>query len=686
MKALETTGLVELGRATTPEALAPDKPTTLERVFIVELGARAAGSKAPLIDEEARTVIFPFASETREVEQWFGTEILDHGPGAVMLERLIAAGPVLMDHMRDVMVGRVREAWVGEDRRTWAKVQFSRSVKASEVLQDVVDDIRVMVSCRYRVHEMVLVERAEGKPDVYRVTKWEPFEVSFVSIPADISVGVGRELVVQGSTPVAQPTGNAGRQEDMKMTSTRAAQPKLDPHAEGGGGGGTQTFPGTPPAPVVSVDETARAAREGERARMNGISDVARKVSHLFDAGDLARQFQESGRSVAEFHAAVMDKLGTVQQPVITARGAGEGSAAIGMSEADIRNYSLVRACNAMLSGDWTKAGLERAASDAVTQALGREPRGIWFPHDVMAHNPFERRELTSSTGGALIDTKLMVGSFIDLMRNNSVVAKAGATIIPGLVGDLDIPKMVSGIGGGWIDETTPVSGESSPVIGAVAMSPKVYRIRTDISRKMLKQPSLGIEMLIRREIARQAGAGIDEAAVNGSGVGTIPQGLITMPLVPVVAIGANGGALAWSHIVDLETALGNHKQLGGLGYITNSSTVGSMKKTPRHATATVGGYLVDSDGKLNGYPLLETNFVPANLVKGSSGAVCSALLYGSWPALMLGLWGGLDIELDKSSLAVADRGGVTLRGFQDIDLKVQYAGAFAVCKDVLNQ
>jgi HK97 family phage major capsid protein len=679
MTELETAELEALGKETTPEALAPGQPCTLERTFIVELAGRAAAGRG-LIDEKARTVTFPFASEFREVEQWFGVEILDHSPGAVVLERLIAAGPVLLDHMRNEMIGRVREAWIGEDRRTWAKVQFSRAAKANDIFNDVLDDIRVMVSCRYRVHSMRLVERGEKKPDTYLVTKWEPYEVSFVSIPADVSVGVGRELVEPGSTPAVETVGNAGRQEPMKMTSMRAAH-LLEQSAEGGGGGTNVA-----PPPQVSVAEAQRAGAEAERARIAGIEDVAGKVSHLFDATDLARQFRDSGRSVAEFHAAITDKLGEVKSPVVTARAAGEGTAAIGMSRDEVRNYSLIRAVNAMLSGDWTKAGLERAASEAVSKMLGRDPQGMWFPHDVMAYNPYEQRALDSTAAGAVIDTALMMGSFIDLIRNNSVVAKVGATVLPGLTSDLDIPKQIGAITGGWIDNETYAGAESSqPAISSVPMSPKTYRMRVDITRKMLKQPSMAMEMLVRRELALQSGAGLDEAALVGSGLGSMPQGLLTMPLVPVVPIGATGGALAWNHVVDMETALLNHKRLGNLAYVTNSAVMGACKKTPRHATATVGGYLIDTDGKLNGYTVVESNFVPSNLTK-STGSNLSAMFYGAWSALLIGLWGGLDVELDKSSPSMAEKGGVTLRGFQDVDVKVQYTGAFSVCKDIATQ
>lgn len=606
-------------------------------------------------------------------------EILDHSPGAVIFERILQAGPLLMDHMREDLVGRVRDAWLGDDRRCWSKVQFSRSARASEVFQDVVDDIRAMVSCRYRVHEMVLVERAEGKPDVYRVTKWEPYEISLVSMPADITVGVGRELVERADQIAARAAVDAGRHESMKIGKTHT-EPRLDPVVEGGGGG-QAAEPAPAPAPrAVTLNESEIIERE--QARVAAIDDIVGKVAHLFDASDLGRQFKQSRRSVAEFHAAITERLAGVQAPVVTQRKL--DNVELGMPAADLRRYSVLRAVNAMLSGDWTHAGLEREASVAVAKVMGREPNGMFVPYEAIGMDPLSR-ELNSSAGGAAIDTTLAVGQFIELMRDASIIAKLGATLMPGLTSDVDIPKELLDIGGEWIDNETYVGATSyTPTIGAVNLSPKTFRIRVDISRKMLKQPSLSMEAFVRRIIARKNGHGMDLAAVNGSGTGATPQGIINMPAVPVVAIGANGGALAWPHIVDLEAALGNHKQLGGIGYLTNTSTVGSMKKTPKHATAATPGFLIDADGKCNGFPLLESNGVPGNLTKGS-GTNLSALICGAWQALLVGLWGALDIELDRSAPGLADRGAIVLRGFQDADIRVQYTGAFAVCKDIAN-
>lgn len=55
------------------------------------------------------------------------------------------------------------------------------------------DGIRRNVSVGYMIHKATLVETREDQ-EIYRVTDWEPHEVSLVSVPADASVGVGRAM------------------------------------------------------------------------------------------------------------------------------------------------------------------------------------------------------------------------------------------------------------------------------------------------------------------------------------------------------------------------------------------------------------------------------------------------------------------------------------------------------------
>jgi hypothetical protein len=86
--------------------------------------------------------------------------------------------------------------------------------------------------------------------------------------------------------------------------------------------------------------------------------------------------------------------------------------------------------------------------------------------------------------------------------------------------------------------------------------------------------------------------------------------------------------------------------------------------------------------GEVLGYNAVTSNAVPSDLVKGSSGAVCSAIMYGNWADLLIGMWGGLDVMLDPYTGATA--GTKRVVALQDVDIAVRRVASFAAMKDAL--
>ena len=158
----------------------------------IKVGAlhRGFSIQRDAISEDDRTVDIAFSSE-EPVERWFGNEILDHSKDSVDLGRLQSGGAVLVDHNTSDHVGVVEAVSIDADRRGRATVRFGKSGRADEIWQDVVDGIRHNVSVGYRINKMKLDSEEEGM-ETYRATSWTPYELSFVSVPADSSVGVGR--------------------------------------------------------------------------------------------------------------------------------------------------------------------------------------------------------------------------------------------------------------------------------------------------------------------------------------------------------------------------------------------------------------------------------------------------------------------------------------------------------------
>ena len=97
------------------------------------------------INVEARTVELAFSSTT-PVRRWFGDEVLSHDADAVVLDRLLDGGAVLVGHNWDDQVGVVQSARVDSDGVGRAVVRFGKSARASEIFQDIVDGIRQHVA------------------------------------------------------------------------------------------------------------------------------------------------------------------------------------------------------------------------------------------------------------------------------------------------------------------------------------------------------------------------------------------------------------------------------------------------------------------------------------------------------------------------------------------------------------
>lgn len=359
-------------------------------------------------------------------------------------------------------------------------------------------------------------------------------------------------------------------------------------------------------------------------------------------------------------------------------------SATIGMEERDLQQYSLLRAVRAAATGDWRQAGLERAASDAVAKRMNREPQGFFIPLDWMESRysapAGEQRAITTTSGANLIPTNL--GSFIDVLRNRAMVRAAGAVFLTGLVGNVDLPRRTAGAALTWVAPGSAPSGEGTQSFDAVQLRPKTGAAYVDIYRNMLAQSSMDVEMLVRDDLAAAVQVGLDLAALHGSGENNQPTGIAATSGIGSVAGGTNGLAPTWTHIVGLETEVAvDNADIGRLGYMTNAKVRGKLKQTVKVAGADSVMVWGDGPQPLNGYNAWVTNQVASNLVKAGSGAVCSAIFFGNWADLVIGLWGTIDVTADIPDNRT---GTVRVAALVDADVGVRNAASFSAMLDAL--
>lgn len=600
------------------------------------------------IDEAARTVELAFSSES-EVERWWGVEILDHGKKAIRTDRLTSGGALLMDHDTRDQVGVIESVQIGKDRVARAVVRFGRSARASEIFQDVMDGIRRNVSVGYRIHAAVLESSKDGV-EKYRITDWEPYEISLVSVPADTAVGVGRS--------VDHPKPEESRMSDV----TPAPAPAV-------------AAPATPPATSVTTVDTAALRAAGadiERKRTADILAIADQYKR-YDLGSLASDAVRTGMSLDEFRAKAMEKMVSAPQP----------NADIGMTDKDKRSYSFLRALNYLANP--SDAAVRRAAafeiecSEAATSKSGKASRGLMVPADML------KRDLTVGTataGGHTVATDLRSGDFIDLLRNAQVISGLGVRYLTGLVGNIAIPRQTGGATAYWVAESGAPT-ESQQAFDQVTMTPKTVGAYTDISRKLLLQSSIDVESFVKNDLATTLGLAIQQAAISGSGAGNEPRGILSTVGIGDVAGGTNGLAPTWDHIVDLETLVSvANADIGSLAYLTNAKVRGKLKKTFVDGPGTGERVWQRGTEPLNGYRAAVTNAVPSNLDKGTSEDICSAIIFGNFADLIIGMWGGLDLLVDPYTGGTS--GTVRIITLQDVDIAVRHALSFAAMKDAL--
>ncbi len=587
------------------------------------------------------TVSATLSTETPVVRP-FGVEILDHGPRSVDLERTKSGLPLLFNHQLDSIIGRVENVRI-EDRRLRGTLRPGSSALAVEKWKDIEDGILQDVSISYELGSESVKEGTGKDGDIIRFFGWKPLEASVVTVPADPRAGIGRSFHQINNKE--------------KNVMDREILEKID-----------------------------SARREGGEKEANRVKEIVSIATRHADM-DAAMRYINSGASLDEYRAHVLKKISNTNPLRFES-----GGDYLGMSGRELRDYSIVRALRALINNDWSQAGLEREASLAVAQNRKKDTQGFFIPCDLFYSRSYSRvinaiNKTTVGEGGYMIGVDHRPELFVDLLSSNMMVARLGATVLPGLVGDVDIPKLLTGSGTYWVAEDTAVT-QNDPTFGQVTLAPKTVGALTCFTRKMLLQSSPAIEELVRIDLARSIGLAIDAAAINGNVGAGEPRGILSVVGIGSVACGApDGGYVSIEKMVDLETEVSQDNALNGsLGYLTNSKIAGYCKQTPRFAgDLTIWEPDPKNEpgfGVLNGYRAGISNQVPSTLTKGGSGAVLSAVIFGDWSSLLIGNWGVLEILVNPYESVGFTKGNVFVRALQDVDIAVRHAQSFAAIVD----
>lgn len=611
------------------------------------------------IDKEARTVTFTLSTEAA-IEDWPGEKmILEHSDEAVDMSRMLGGGPLLFNHDRSAHLGRIIAAEV-TDRKLIVTAKFSNSELGREKFQDVVDGILAEASVSASLQKVVL-ESTSDEGDTYRATRWTPLEASLVTVPADITVGIGRDAKTHADDYIQISNTMSEENKDSKPP---VEAPKTVERA-------------TPvAAPVIEFKTDPQVIDRASKEERQRVSEIHRLASSHKVEETVVRDYVDNGKPLASFQHFLLTEHYQAA-PIETSR-------ELGMSNKEKKEYSLVRALRQLATPGKQLDGIEREASDAMAKNLKREARGFFIPTDMAEyddtrvsralHRSGVSRALSAgvaSEGGYTVATDTLGGSLIELLRNRTLMAGLGVRQLSGLQGNVAIPKQASGATSYWLGETEQVP-ESALSFGEVLMTPKRLAAYTAHSKQLLAQSSIDVEALVRSDLMSVLALAKDLAALNGSGAGGEPLGIINTTGVNTVTF---SGAPTFAKMVEFQTAVAeDNADIGSMAYLTTAPTAGKLKTTSKDTGS--GQFLWNGrldGGEVDGYTARVSQQMPGNKV-----------LFGAFGNAIMGDWDGMDITVDPFTLARTGQIAITVHLMTDF--AVRHAESFCVSTDAGNQ
>ena len=517
----------------------------MEQTKKIETGilTRILEVKESNADKDSRTLDISFSSEA-PVERSFGAEILDHKPESIRLGRLNNSAPVLFNHDIDQPVGVVESARI-EEKIGRASIRFGNSERASEVFQDVMDGILQNVSVGYAVHRM---EQTKDNPPEYRVTDFEPHEISIVTVPADISVGISRERNTRVQTEV------------IELPELKEHKMEVEVQEQ-----------------AVNTAALEAKVRADELKRVREIEAYGREHKE----SELAEEYIKSGKSEGEFAQAVLERIKNRPKEHFD----------IGLTKKETGEFSMLRLINALARPhDRTaqdEASFELQACQAQEGKQKRSARGVYIPNEVLnerslSRASYQNRELQAGSGdGAnLVPTILDGSSFIEFLDNNMITVSMGARVLRNLDGIIKIPRRDAAITGGWIAESADAA-DVTPSYDQLSLSAKTYALRVDLSRQLRLQSSMDVERLVREEISLSTAVALDEACLVSLGESNDPAGICNTAGVGITLITAD--QFSWANAMAMQgDVMSANAYQGSLGYAIHPVLAADAKARSR--------------------------------------------------------------------------------------------------------
>ena len=265
---------------------------------------RTAFTRANVTEEnEARIISAPISSETPykrydwSAERYYN-EVLGHKAEEIDLTYLNDGAPILYNHQsygNALPIGVIERAWL-ENNRLYAEMRLSKREDVNDIWQEITDGILRNVSVGYDVEAYLIEEFEDGAIPMYRAKRWTPRELSLCAIPADATVGIGRNThsspqpkqheIIMPPEDIQDPTVND--------PTTRTANPSADPA----------------PAPANDKAGLTRAAEEGAALERKRTADIYASFAPFPQHANLKERCVSEGQTHEQARELLLKAIG----------------------------------------------------------------------------------------------------------------------------------------------------------------------------------------------------------------------------------------------------------------------------------------------------------------------------------------------------------------------------------------
>ncbi|MBF9114801.1 phage major capsid protein [Escherichia coli] len=612
-------------------------------------------------------------------------EILVHTPEAVDLSRLNNNAPLLFNHNFDNHIGVVCDARIDADNVGRALVKFSKhGTLANDIRNKVIEGTMEKISVGYDIKEYH-IDYTKGQ---LIVTKWAPYELSFVTVPADDTVGLNRSLNTitvnleakrdmtkeqieeikeeQESAQVEETPVEENKEPEVEETQERQVEENEE---------NENLEDGKDAEHPESVDDDSSTVREAEEVKEEReaapveeekteevaerseedeleIREIARELN--IDDSELARALAIKDMTPEAFRTKALNNITNAQR----------NNEQIKDSKME-KTFDLNNVIRSLVDGAALGANEAEYSAMAAGAAMqrGRAARGgsVFVPAAALRA---ASEGNTKATLTAVTDEKLLTESYVEMLLPASCLGRLGVTVLSGLNAPIAVPKMTTSSvdAFGFVDENG-AAPESKAEFANVKMAPKTFAGGNPISRQSLKTVP-NIATLITDHINKAVRIKLEQLILSDKDNTRGPKGLVKQ-LVDADRVTKKTAFSYKDFLKEIAALTDAGVPAQSIKFAMSGATAAELESTLKDNG--VSGYIIEN-GKLAGYDVVTSGVIPADHI-----------VLGDFSGIMIGEWGGLELDMDDTTYRA--QSAIVPRIWVDLDFTVVQPEALKVLK-----